>query len=303
MIARSIFSITLLLSGCVIGEDITFINENNNPWFQSGIDAVKQRSAINFRSQQAKNVILFVGDGMGISTVTASRIYDGQSRGEQGEKNALAFEKFPHVALIKTYNANQQVPDSAGTSSAMQTGVKTRAGVIGVSHYAHRSNCEEALKYTVPTLAEYAESLGMATGVVTTMKVTDGTPAAVYAHTPERDWERDSLLPDVARKAGCRDIASQLIDFSKGDGLDVVFGGGRENFFGSLLSGKRASPKDNLIQKWRNKGDNRKYITTSDELNVLDLNTAGQVVGLFGSGHLEFMMNRPEKLMSQLCPK
>ena len=62
----------------------------------------------------AKNVILFIGDGMGISTVTAARIYDGQSRGESGEENLLSFERFPNVALVKTYNSNQQVPTAPG---------------------------------------------------------------------------------------------------------------------------------------------------------------------------------------------
>ncbi|NIO39813.1 MAG: alkaline phosphatase, partial [Burkholderiales bacterium] len=77
-------------------------------------------------------IILFIGDGMGISTITAARIFDGQTRGVDGESNSLAFEKFPHVALVKTYNTNQQVPDSAGTATAMLTGHKTRAGLIGV---------------------------------------------------------------------------------------------------------------------------------------------------------------------------
>jgi alkaline phosphatase len=71
--------------------------------------------------KKAKNVILFIGDGMGISTITAARIYDGQSRGETGEENSLSFEAFPNVALVKTYNSNQQVPDSAGTATAMNS--------------------------------------------------------------------------------------------------------------------------------------------------------------------------------------
>ena len=57
----------------------------------------------------AKNVILFVGDGMGVSTVTAIRILDGQQKGMPGEENVLSFEQFPHVALSKTYELNQQV--------------------------------------------------------------------------------------------------------------------------------------------------------------------------------------------------
>ena len=69
---------------------------------------------------------------MSIDTIVAARILEGQRRGEPGEENALAFESFPHVALVKTYNTDQQVSDSAGTASAMLTGTKTRAGVIFV---------------------------------------------------------------------------------------------------------------------------------------------------------------------------
>jgi alkaline phosphatase len=54
-------------------------------------------------------VILFVGDGIGISTVTAARIFEGQQRQVDGESNVLAFEAFPHVALSKTYSHDGQV--------------------------------------------------------------------------------------------------------------------------------------------------------------------------------------------------
>ncbi len=62
------------------------------------------------RAPKAQNVILFLGDGMGISTITAARIFEGQQRGRTGEENSLSFEAFPNVALIKTYNLDRQVP-------------------------------------------------------------------------------------------------------------------------------------------------------------------------------------------------
>ena len=93
----------------------------------------------------AKNVILFIGDGMGVATVTAARIFDGQSRGLSGEEHVLPFETFPNVALVKTYNTNQQVPDSAGTITAMLTGTKTRAGLINVGPDALRRSCKGQL--------------------------------------------------------------------------------------------------------------------------------------------------------------
>ena len=91
------------------------------------------------------NVILFLGDGMGISTVTAARIFAGQQQGLQGEEYSLSFEDFEHLALIKTYNTDAQVPDSAGTISAILTGEKTRAGVSGIKSLVERGNCKQAL--------------------------------------------------------------------------------------------------------------------------------------------------------------
>jgi len=89
-------------------------------------------SASDTSKKTAKNVILFIGDGMGVSTVTAARIFDGQSQGKLGEEHALAFEDFENLALIKTYNTNAQVPDSAGTATAILSGYKTNIGAINV---------------------------------------------------------------------------------------------------------------------------------------------------------------------------
>ena len=133
----------------------------------------------------AKNVIFFLGDGMGISTVTAARIYAGQAAGATGEEYSLAFEEFPHLALIKTYNTDAQVPDSAGTITALVAGEKTRIGVLGINNTVARDDCAAALQNTLPTLAEMAEQAGMATGVVSTARITHATPAGAYAHTPE----------------------------------------------------------------------------------------------------------------------
>ena len=217
--------ITFLLIGCAsqpVNLDITAVEKNL--WFASGQDAIERRLAQKIKVNAAKNVILFIGDGMGVSTVTAARIFDGQTKKGLGEENILSFEAFPNLALVKTYNANQQVPDSAGTASAMHTGVKTRAGVLGISGEARRGNCKEALVHVVPTLGELIKGQGKALGIVTTARLTHATPAAVYAHTPERDWEADIDLSSVAKQGGCHSIARQFVDF-KG-GVDVAFGGG-----------------------------------------------------------------------------
>ena len=236
-----------------------------------------------------RNVILFIGDGMGVSTVTAARIFAGQAAGLAGEEHSLAFETFPHLALVKTYNSNQQVPDSAGTATAMYTGQKTRAGVISVGPEARRRNCTEALAHPLTTILDIAKSRGRAVGIVTTARVTHATPAALYAHSPEREWESDRFLPEADHAAGCRDIASQLANVEPG-GLDIVLGGGRQEFLGSDRGGTRRKADDDLVREWLDGAANRRYVTTAAELHALAPDD--EVLGLFGDGHLSYIAER-----------
>src|SRR4051812_46339507 len=106
--------------------------ESAETWRRDGWNAIDKAKLEKIRKGPAKNVILFIGDGMGVSTLTAARIFEGQRRGESGEENRLSFEDFPNAALSKTYTANQQTSDSAPTMSAIMTGVKTDEGVLSV---------------------------------------------------------------------------------------------------------------------------------------------------------------------------
>lgn len=276
---RVIVLIGLLLAGCAARDTAPV----PDPWLASGQAAVQARLAVKPNIRHAKNVILFVGDGMGPTTVTAGRIFDGQTRGEPGEDNSLAFEIFPYTALVKTYNVNQQVPDSAGTASAMQTGIKTRAGVLGITGAARRTDCAEALAHQVPTLAETAEHAGKATGIVTTARITHATPAAVYAHTPEREWESDADMPDQALAKGCRSIARQFVEFSAGDGIDVVLGGGRAAFGAELMD------------LWRSRHPRGRVVEDRDQLAAIKELGQGRLLGLFAPSHLTYMLDRPEQ--------
>jgi alkaline phosphatase len=240
----------------------------------------------------ARNVILFLGDGMGVSTVTAARIFDGQSRGETGEENSLSFETFPHVALVKTYNSNQQVPDSAGTATAILTGTKTRAGVINIGPEARRRNCDEGLANRLPTFAEVMAASGKSVGVVTTTRVTHATPAAVYAQSVERDWESDACLPAQAAAAGCRDIAAQLTALPPGQGPDIVLGGGLREFRGSDSGGKRRTAGQDLVADWLAASGGRRLIQSREAL--ADLDPGEQVLGLFAESHMTYIAERED---------
>ncbi|OYW82887.1 MAG: alkaline phosphatase, partial [Hyphomonas sp. 32-62-5] len=132
----------------------------------------------------AKNVIIFIGDGMGISTITATRIYAGQYAGEDGESHHLAMDDLPWSALSKTYSHNFQIPDSAGTAVAMVSGVKTLSGVLGVDSSVSYGNCASVPGTEVDTLFELAARAGLSTGLVSTARITHATPAAAYAKVP-----------------------------------------------------------------------------------------------------------------------
>jgi alkaline phosphatase len=268
-------------------------------WQAEGRSAIARARARNAPTGPAKNVILFVGDGMGVSTVTAARILDGQLRGETGEENALAFERLPYVALSKTYNTNQQVPDSAGTMTAMVTGVKTRAGMISVGPALQRGDHTGVAANRLATLFEQAEARGLATGVVTTTSLTHATPAACYAHAPDRDWENDAELSDAARADGFPDLARQLLEFDAGDGLEIALGGGRQHFLPETAAdpeypdktGKRKDGRD-LMKEWGARGPGHVAIWNASQLAALDLARAGPVLGLFEPSHLQFEAHR-----------
>ena len=250
----------------------------------------------------AKNVIFFLGDGMGISTVTAARIYAGQTAGATGEEYSLAFEEFPHLALIKTYNTDAQVPDSAGTITALTTGEKTRIGVLGINGTVARDDCAAALQNTLPTLAELAEQAGMRTGVVSTARITHATPAGAYAHTPNRNWESSATTPDDAQALGCQDIASQLVAMPFGDGIDVILGGGRREFMPAEMSdpeypNKQGARDDgrNLIDEWLAAGSNRRYAWNGDTIAqwlAAPEPLLGQLMGLFEPSHMQYEADR-----------
>ena len=248
-------------------------------------------------SAPPQNVILFLGDGMGISTITAARIFAGQQAGNPGEEHQLSFETFPNVALVKTYNTDSQVADSAGTMSAIMTGEKTRIGMFGVSANVNQNDCAAALANELPTLLEEAEDAGHPTGIISTARITHATPAATYGHTPNRGWEADSVLPPAAAEAGCVDLARQMIEFDHGDGIEIILGGGRAAFFPAGAvdpeydqpAGMRGDERD-LVAEWVAAADDHHYVWNTAQLD--DVADEGQVLGLFEPSHMQYEADR-----------
>jgi len=264
------------------------------------LQAILKRKPVTGR---ARNVILFIGDGMGISTVTAARIYAGQLAFRDGATNKLTFETLPNVALSRTFSDDSLVTDSAPSASAMMSGVKSRNGTINVSSNVPEQDCDMGLKYPTTTLAELAEDIGMSTGAVTTTRITHATPAAVYAHTAGRDWE-GGTPQKVTEKTpeGCKDIARQLIEWPHGDGLEVAMGGGRERFLpketpdpeeagqtGARLDGR------NLVDQWLKRyPTNGAFVSNSRQLEDIDPAKTQHVLALFNRDHMKYELDRKQ---------
>ena len=237
-------------------------------WFRSGAAQAAQASAqANARGQRAKNVIVFLGDGMSLPTIAAAHVLAGQRKGLDGESYRLSFEQFPFSALSRTYETDQQTPDSAGTMTAIMTGVKTRAGFIGVSQIPRRQDCAGSKGQELVTTLELAAAAGMSTGAITTTRITHATPAATYGHLPERNWEVDAELSAQAKAQGCKDFAAQLVDFPVAGGLTVAMGGGRTEFMPAgetdpeyaTKVGQRLDQRD-LIAAWKARGAGGAYV-------------------------------------------
>ena len=263
-------------------------------WYRSGAARAAGNGAMRGR---AKNVILFLGDGMSLTTVAAARILDGQRKGQPGEENQLAWEKFPSTALSKTYNTDSQTPDSAGTMSAITTGVKTFMGSISIGPASHTDDCAGSLHNQNLTWLELAESAGMATGIVSTARLTHATPAATYAHVPSRGWENDSDLPPDAVQQGCRDIARQFVESRFGNGPTVALGGGRAEFMPKTAAdpgtaGKHGSRKDgrDLVAEWQAAHPQGAYAWNTWQLQAAA--DAPQLFGLFDRDHMAFDHDR-----------
>ncbi|RFF31224.1 alkaline phosphatase [Wenzhouxiangella sediminis] len=274
-------------------------------WYEDGKTLVAERRAALDEPGEARNVILFVGDGMSLATVAAARILEGQLRGETGEENLLYFERFRHTGLSKTYNTNQQTPDSAGTMTAMATGVKSFAGAISVDSEAVRGDCASMAGHERVSLLDLAELGGLKTGIVTTTRITHATPATLFSRSVDREWETDRGIPPSQRDSGCRDIARQLIEYRPGS-IDVVFGGGRRAF----LPSDETDPEDpdqrghrgdgrNLIAEWQAMHENGRYVWNREGFETLPDFADGPVLGLFQPSHMNYEHDRPDDVAGE----
>ncbi len=142
-----------------------------------------------------------------------------------------------------------------------------------------------AIEVELTTIADLARANGKDYGIVTTTRITHATPATVYAHSPERDWESDEFLTDANRSAGCIDITRQFVNLPADLAPAITLGGGWREFKPDSERGKRRDGAD-LIAAWQAADPSRQYLRTARQLDTVS--TDGPVLGLFSRSHMPY---------------
>lgn len=144
------------------------------------------------QSGTSPNIILMIGDGMGLSQISALYVDTGYTN----------FNRLPVTGLVRVSPHGAKITDSAAGATAFSTGVKTYNGAIGVDQDT----------VSVPTIMERLKKSGYASGVVVTSSITHATPASFYAHVAHRDQEEEIALQ----------LPGAGFDFIAGGGLDFM---------------------------------------------------------------------------------
>ncbi|KAH8401553.1 hypothetical protein KR009_006465 [Drosophila setifemur] len=249
--------------------------------------------------RRAKNVIMFLGDGMSLSTVAAARIHKGQLKGNPGEEDSLSFERFPYTGLSRTYCSNAQVPDSACTATAYLCGVKTNIVALGVTAAVNFNNCSQSEDPAnqVKSIAGWAQEAGKASGIVTTTTLTHASPSGAYAHTTNRFFESDTDITTYGEgqndPATCTDIATQLITQAPGKNFDVMLGGGIGKFLPNTITdpfNKKGERSDgvNLLSRWQGQHPGGVLAYNRNQLLSVNASKITNLIGTFRSGVMNF---------------
>tara|TARA_R110000868_G_scaffold22390_6_gene91852 strand:+ start:4069 stop:5559 length:1491 start_codon:yes stop_codon:yes gene_type:complete len=283
--------VALVLSASVsLAQEVT--PQAGNRWYQDGQATLTEKLARQPNTGTAKNIILMISDGNGIASNYATRLFLGQKNGGYGDEAVLPQEKFPYLALVKTYNVNAQTPGSAGSGTALHSGVKTSLGVVGVGEGLKRGDCSQVEANKVKSIVSILDDMGKSVGVISTARLTDATPATAYAQSANRTFEDDSKLPD---KCGVKDIADQLLDAIKSGRVDVALGGGRRHFLpkeATDFEGEAGRRRDgrNLMDEAREAG--AEIVTDDVEFAALNPDDTAPVLGLFESDHMKYEYDR-----------
>lgn len=225
------------------------------------------------RIPRARNVILFIGDGMGVASRTAARIL---SKGYTGGKanGLMAMDTFPYNGLLMTSSLNSMITDSAPGAHNYSTGNKTNNGMEGV--FPDNTAAEDD-NPRIENLSEWiTRNFKMATGIVSDAFITDATPAAFLAHTQNRN---NGTL-----------VASQYIDGVPQTNLKVLLGGGAYFFIPKSTAGSRRTDERNVVQDFKNAGFD--YVENATTLNAYTPGSSSKLFGLFNIDNMNVAFDK-----------
>jgi alkaline phosphatase len=237
---------------------------------------------------QATNVIFFLGDGMGPTTITAARIY------KYREEGLLNFERLDRTARIKTYSADAMVTDSAPSMGAYMTGVKINNDVISLrdakpvapgkdaNGNPTLDRCGENNGIAPQTILELAKAAGKSVGAITSTELTHATPASTFAH--------------VCNRNTVYEIARQIVPGGAGynprlkDGVDVLMGGGRPHFtpYDAKTNPKGRADGRDLLAEFKARG----YFVAATRADMLSALPNRKFVGIYNDSHLDYTLTR-----------
>src|SRR5437867_297313 len=221
-------------------------------------------------ARKAKNVILFIGDGMSLAHRTAARILskgiaEGKARGE------LAIDDMPHMAMVATAGSDSIITDSANSASAYATGHKSAVNAMGV--YADRTSdpFDDPRVENITSLVQRRHA--MAVGLVTNTEIEDATPAAMVAHTRRRaEYDR-------------------IVDHIFNAKPDVILGGGLANFLPRSAQGSKRKDEADFLARFRDASYS--YASTAGELKSLaGAPATKKLLGLFNLGNMDGVLDR-----------
>jgi len=275
-------------SGTAQAQDVA---QSGSDMYTAAEAALQSRLAVAPITHRAKNVILFIGDGNGVTSNYMNRLWAGQQTGGYGDDYVQPQETFPYLALVKTYNINAQTPDSAPTAGSMNTGVKQRFNLINLGENAITKDCSTEANNKLTLFSELATEAGKSVGIVTTARLTHATPAAVYAKTAYRNWEGG--VPEGCD--GSKDIATQLIDAMDAGTVDIALGGGARYFVpegAATPNGGKGRRKDgtNLVE--RAESDGIQVVADLPSLEAASIDSP--ILGMWSDSHASYEADRPD---------
>ena len=221
-------------------------------------------------ARRAKNVILFIGDGMSLSHRVAARILSKGIR-EGKSDGKLAMDDMPNMALVGTAGTDSIITDSANSASAYTTGHKSATNALGVYADRTRDVFDDPKVETITSLVKRKRDL--AVGIVTNTEIEDATPAAMVAHT--------------RRRAAYDEIVAQMFDAKP----DVILGGGAANFLPQAAASSKRRDDVDYVAKFKDAG--YPFVRTVGELKAAaDKAETTKLLGLFTPGNMDGVLDR-----------